>query len=373
MPVGQEHKDYLFGAAAKLSDVFNTHPTAGLNNQLWFQREALERDLAYALGNTRQHVCIDGPSGTGKTSLAQRVLTANKRPFIMLQVWKGMTWPQFCRRFVDIPETTKRSSRVALKGVLDLFRPGLSGEIQHSISPSAKNSYDLLRSQSETWTPIDVGLWLERNRLSLIVDDFENASGELLTNIAALSKLIGQTCAGRIIVIGTDDILLRLVRENTSLPSRVSEVTVGGLGGVSESAAFLTNKFKMLGVHTPFTDKSTSRELRSDLAQRIYDAASGLLKELNELGLQLGREISRDSKWLTEGSIRAVCAKITRDKYTNHRKKITAIITAIERHSDLRDVMIFLAKRGAAEISSVAEIQDEFANAYSDNQNSFGA
>jgi AAA domain-containing protein len=150
-------REQLFDFGQQLGTVFSTQPTAGENKKLWFPRDELERDMSYVLGNATQHICVDGPSGTGKTSLAQHVMVKNRSPFMLVQVYKGMTWSEFCRRFVEILRQSKTMTSGGIKGVFNLFKIGIDAELKYSEEYSEKDSYDLLLSMSSSWTPDDVG------------------------------------------------------------------------------------------------------------------------------------------------------------------------------------------------------------------------
>lgn len=358
----------LHGFAREIGDRFSTQPIIGVHNQgLWFKREALERDLAYGLGNVTQHICVDGPSGTGKTSLAQHVLVSHQTPFISVQVFQDMTWAHFCRNFVEIPKRSKSVKTIGAQGALSLFRgASASADLRYTEEYCEKDSLELLLSMASAWTPSDVGRWLEINGITLIVDDLEHASQELNMRLASLCKLMGQSHSGKVILIGTDDVLLRLLSENPSISGRITEITVGGLASPVESASFLMGKFKAMDVRTPLTSNASKID-KEKVVNYIYDAANGLMKELNELGTRMGREVSVAGN-LSVKAISKVCLDVIREKRFDTRKELKQLIRIVGSSADTIEIVNFLSSRGASAITYVAEIQDQLIGKWTDDQ-----
>jgi hypothetical protein len=353
----------LYLRAQKISLAFSTQPTRGENEKLWLRRETLERELSYQLGTLDQHLCIDGPSGTGKTSLVQKILSVRDRDFMHVQLTPDMRWKDFTRQFVEIPNRTKTSREASAKGILSLFR--LSGELNFRYGDefSEKDSYELLLKKAEQWGSHDVAKWVHDNEIVLIVDDFELADDDTVSRIAAVCKLLGQSYRGKVVLIGMDDVLKKLLKQNQALTHRISEITVGGLADIGESIGYLNKKFDFLGIRTPASDRRCSKGEKEEYARYIFDAANGLLKQLNWLGQQLVENIGPVER-LSLAATREVCKRIISDFRFKNREGIRQISSVLERNSDFADVFEFLASKAVSSITRISEIEEHLQGKY---------
>lgn len=349
--------DVLHDEGRSADDVFSTQPIGEWREDIWLPRAPLERDFAYIIGAGSQHICIDGPSGTGKTSLTQSMFYRYAKPYIAVQVYDRMTWSQFCRNFVEAPRATKIADTSAINGVFKFFAPpSLDFTFNYTREWSAKDSAEVVNAMADVWTPDDVGRCMAINDFTLIVDDFERASDDLVGNIATLVKLMGQSYKGRVVIVGTDDVLMKVINKNSSISARVSEITVDGLGSPSDSANFIMRKFKLLGVKTPYLKGASALELQT----LIYSSTSGLLKDLNELGLALARSIS-SKRILSLAAVRNICQNMIKEKAYKMRQQCRALARVVNSSIESQTVIEYLAKRGASKATFVAEIQDALA------------
>ncbi|WP_298242701.1 AAA family ATPase [uncultured Bradyrhizobium sp.] len=353
----------LYARAAQVSLAFSTQPTRGDNEELWLRREALEREVSYQLGTTDQHLCIDGPSGTGKTSLVQKIFSNRSRDFMHVQLSKDMHWKDFCRQFVEIPRRTKVSREASAKGILNLFKFGGEFNFKYGDEFSEKDSYELQLKKAEQWGAHDVAKWVHDNKLVLVVDDFEVADEDTVGRIAAVCKLLGQSFEGKLVLVGTDDILKRLLKANPALTHRISEITVGGLANAGESVGYLNSKFDFLDIKTPASDRRLTRTEKLQYAEYIFDAANGLMKQLNWLGQHLVAKVGSGNR-LTLPTVREVCRKIIADFRLENRDSIRNISRVIENNADFSDVFSFLVSRSVSSITRLSEIDEHLSGKY---------
>lgn len=353
----------LYSRAQQISLAFSTQPIRGDNERLWLRREALEREVSFQLGTSDQHLCIDGPSGTGKTSLIQKIFFERRRDFMHIQLTPDMRWKDFCRQFVEIPERTKTSKETSAKGFLSLFR--LSGELnfRYGDEYSEKDSYELLLKKAEQWGSHDVAKWIHDNKIVLIVDDFEVADDETVTRIAGVCKLLGQSFQGKLILVGMDDILKKVIRANKALTHRISETTVGGLANIGESVGYLNKKFDFLGIKTPASDRRCSRVEKMQFAALVFDAANGLMKQLNWLGQHLLADIGSANR-ITLSSAQKVCKRIIADYRIKNRESIRSISSVLRNNADFADVFSFLVSRSVSSITRLSEIDEQLQGKY---------
>ncbi len=361
-------REELYEHAQQLSKVFSTQPTSGDDKRFWFNREELERELAFQLGTVDQHICIDGPSGSGKTSLAQKIFRTHNRDFIHIQVTKDMAWQDFTRQFIDVPRASKTNSTVEGKGVLSFFRSSIGGSIKYGEENSEKDSYELLRAKSIDWKSTDIAKWIGDNGIVLIVDDLESASEEILHNLSSVPKLLGQTFQGKIVFIGVDDIYTRLARNNPSLKHRLSEISVGGLANKGESANFVLDKFDVLGIKTPLTNPKCNKETKGKVRDYIYDAANGLMKELNLLGLTLARQLGGNRKAISVADVRNECLRLSQETRRKNRHAIQSLSQVIGENSDFRHTFRYLMSKSSSSITLVAELEEQLHGVASEDQ-----
>ena len=67
-----------------------------LDGALWHRRSKIEFRLGQLLSARSQNICIDGPTGSGKSSLAITVFSQIRQPYIWVPVVNDMQWPDFC-------------------------------------------------------------------------------------------------------------------------------------------------------------------------------------------------------------------------------------------------------------------------------------
>lgn len=357
----------LFQMASRLSELFSTQPIAGGSKVPWKTRELLERELAFSLGIKDKHICVDGPSGSGKTSLVQRVLFREKIPFIHIQISRDWDWADFTRQFVEIPQSTKHHTEASFKGFLNIFRPGLElgvlykGEFDESIA------FDLLLKKSASWRSNDLAEWIHINKMVLIVDDLEMASDSILDGLAACSKLLGQSYIGKIVFIGIDDIMRKIVSRNVSLSRRVSEISVGGLSNIGESSDFIFDKFSGVNILTPDKIQNTKKDDVAFCRRLIYDAANGLMKDLNDLGMSLARRAHGRNR-LTVADFRDVCLTFLQETRRKNRKRIVGISNVLRNNDTYIRVFDFLIRRSASSITKLYEIDEAMDCAYTQDE-----
>ncbi|HTI71655.1 MAG TPA: hypothetical protein VMF06_16895, partial [Candidatus Limnocylindria bacterium] len=86
----------------RVSDVFDTNPRNGNRaTTVWLKRAAIEKHLENDLFTRGRHICIDGCSGSGKSSLVITTLLRNKIPYTTVQITRSMDWHGFCRQLVS--------------------------------------------------------------------------------------------------------------------------------------------------------------------------------------------------------------------------------------------------------------------------------
>lgn len=227
----------------RAGNVFYTGPRDGCNtSSVWLPRISLEKTLEQLIGS-RSHVCIDGPTGTGKSSLAITVLNRCRVPFSSVQLTQKMSWRTFCRGIVGCEGNAEKSFSAEFSGGLKNGLPDLGFKLSAGIKGKPSDRIDYLKKLVDDWDEGDVCQAMADNNITLLVDDLERPeSNELITRLADMAKLFTQSHIApnaRIIFVGTGDVYSRLYAANNALEGRIKEVSVGTLSEKNESWTYI--------------------------------------------------------------------------------------------------------------------------------------
>lgn len=347
--------------------VFYTTPRDGYKSgNIWIQRE--EEDILEKLLNAvGVSICIDGPTGTGKSSLAITILKKKNFRFLLIQVTKNMKWKDFCKKLFEAKINYNNGVDI---GIDAGFEKGLPiFKIHFGIKTENNQLKDLEYEEKiiQNMTDHEICKILQERDLTLVIDDFERASEEILSNIGEMCKLITLSYisnTSKIIIIGTDDIYHRLVRFNKSLEARLKEISIGTLEKKQKSWNFLVEGFNKLQLKHPQQEfekhyVSVSKQELNELKSACYDAADGLLKSLNELGSEIALKASSQNR-ISKATILEVC-KYYLDKNIKHfNVDFPQISKLIQNNIFVKDIVICLYKKGIGQIHRWDEIVESF-------------
>jgi hypothetical protein len=179
--------------SSRVSQIFHTAPRDGAKpHSVWFPRRALENDLSDLLFQEAVHICVDGPSGTGKTSLVQTQLSKEAVKVLPLQLPRSTDWGEFCKLIVQTITDVESKLSVEVSATLKNFLPEAAFKLTYGrkSKPTADISATKLGSMLN-----EVGICraLEASKAILFIDDFEKASADLVIRIADLCKIATQT------------------------------------------------------------------------------------------------------------------------------------------------------------------------------------
>jgi hypothetical protein len=213
--------------SARVTRVFDTRPRDGANpDSVWLPREKVENQFNDLLYQDGVHICVDGPSGTGKTSLVKTQLSKEKKKVIENQLTDSMRWTDLCREIMG--DISKADSNFGIDALLSLTE-----------LPSIKLSYSRKKKSGDNlakWKAIgsqlnefDLCRALQATDSVLFIDDFEKAHESILVRIADICKLMTQKFKGKIVIAGTGDIYLQLMTKEPALESRLAVMSIGVL------------------------------------------------------------------------------------------------------------------------------------------------
>lgn len=302
-----------------MNRVFDTQPRDGANpNSVWLPRKKDEAHFDDLLYQDGVHICVDGPSGTGKTSLVKTRLSKEKKRVIAIQLTGHERWLDICR---EIPAFSKhRQRRITTR--------------------------DFCRA-------------IEEANSVLFLDDFEKVNDDIVARVSDACKLMTQSVRGKIVIAGTQNIYHRLMSKEPALESRLLAISIGALPNIDEAWDFLCLGFDALGImHPRRTTKSASgsfNQLRN-CQIRIHDAADSLPKALNEFGRRVCITKAAASRRLSIDDLEDAAEKMFREKIDEYIGQFPRLRRLIEK-MEIRAILGGLYRR---KIGSILNVEDIF-------------
>lgn len=357
--------------ALQVGNVFSPNPRDGSKKDtFWLTRNKEEEELANFLVLPGMNICLDGSTGTGKTSLALTELGFADLKYVMVQVAKRMTWKTFCRRLVT-PTPPSRQLEAKLGGGLKggLPHADLQVSLKSVIDPKA--AQETVESLASTWGEHEVCEALLAEGAVLLVDDVERASDELLQRLSDMCKLLTQSYVServKLLIVGTDDVFMRLYRHNKSLEARIEQITLGTLPNQYRSWEFLRLGFEKLRLMHPGNDRIKKyRDDVDDCVSAVYEAANGLPKCLT----QLGRDICLrgfDRSRITPFDIKNEALERAKRDFRTLRRKFPQMVRLVTQSTEIKMVLQKLYQTGIGQVHYLSEIEDGLFPELSDTQ-----
>lgn len=338
----------------KVGRVFNVNPRNGtLKQTVWLPRRSLESSFREAAETQGVHICLDGPTGTGKSSLALTGLHSLKFRHTLVQVTNHMSWPEFCRQIAGSPKNDESSLTAEASVGIDKGLPKGDFRVALGAKSRASDDLDLLDKMSASWTEHDVCKIMAKEDITLFIDDFELAKDDLVIRVADMCKILTESYVSpraKLVIVGTGDIYRRIYKANESLEGRIREISLGTLPRPEDSWKFLQIGFEALKLRHPANDRRlVSSEENVECMKSVYRAADGLLKSLTELGNKIatkgfGRPRVSPSDVLDVASIMPL------NNYKMFRREFPQILGAVEQNPTVRAVLEALYQNGIGQI-----------------------
>jgi hypothetical protein len=360
--------------ARHVGEVFHTSPRNGNDqNTIWLPRPDLEASLATQLDFPGVHVCLDGPTGSGKSSLATTVLSKTGRRFRVVQITKNTTWPDFCLRAVKSP----LQGGPAINAEVTLgFEAGLPTALLKFAFGSREPDVtepEIRKQFGDTVTEDVVCEKLANSEEVLVIDDFEKASPAIVERVAAMCKLMTQTfenAAAKLVIVGTDDVYARLTTNNKSLEDRLIEISIGSFDQRGDSWRFIHQGLSALRIANPVTDFNNGKSWvsRADLTNcmdAVYVAADGLPKALNVLGREIAMKGSWDRSRVSTKDILHACKKTPEKNYLHYASAYPGIVR-ISKDPAIASVLRYMYQVGVAKIHRLHEVVTHLSSAFSE-------
>jgi hypothetical protein len=344
---------------SKVAKVFDTRPRDASNpeNLVWLPRDEQEKEILDILYLPGVHLCLDGPTGTGKSSLALTALGNAEIRYVPIQVTTNMTWEEFCRNLVSKPASETESS------VSADFEVGIQtglpiGKFQVSLGHK-KHENKSLDEIAKGWTEHDVCKAMVKEGVTLLIDDFEKASDEIVTRVADMAKLLTQSYASaksKLAIVGTDDIYKHLYEKNPSLEGRLAEVSLGGFPNANHSWKYLLLGFEALKLRHPANSSFDNERAKLGTCIRaVYDAADGLPKGLTHLGWEITKN-SSGRPAVTASDITSSSMRVLKTKVRRFKKQFPELLHELRHNESTRIVLRYLLEAGAGLIHPLDDV-----------------
>ena len=356
----------------RISAVFRSRPRIGCHSDtFWLNRPDIERGFKKHLITSGTNVCLDGPTGTGKSSLALTMLDRLQIPFTQVQVTNHMDWKTFCRAVIDSSKNRESSVSAELLASITGIVP--KGSLKVSVGRKGRPSDELeyLDKKLANCAEADVCSAIALSNGALVVDDFEKAGDDLVVRVADMCKLLTQTYEselGKLVIVGTGDIFARLYEGDPALEERLKQFSLGTLPDSGWSWKYLQVGFEKLGLWHPGNSKYGTPEDRSQCQQEVYKACDGLFKGLTALGQDICNAISPETKGIKAGVIIETAREVPARNYRSLRRRFPEIFRCVEDDPIVRATLQYLYERGIGRIHDWNELLLDMKDQYDEAQ-----
>ena len=325
-------------------------------------RPALEKTLVSLLGDPAVNICIDGPSGTGKTSLARTTLDGENRSYMSVEVTSTMDWLELCKAVIHPDQNLQTTTKSSLSAEVKNFLPGGGATREESRQSRPSDEAEYVSKLADNWSERDVVNSLQKRGMVLVLDNLEQASSSLVSRLSDLAKLMvdkGPHPKAKLICVGTNDIYDRLLTANGSLSRRLKEVSVGAFRHQGEAWRFIKEGFDALDLLYPGNSRLDEQNQKQDkCVELVYRAAGGLPKGLNELGksIALRARPSRKSMFVSASDVQDCASEHFREAYAECKRGFPSIMNCLTKKPLARQVFMYLFKSGICSIHNTAEL-----------------
>ena len=346
----------------EVSEVFDVNPRNGNNKStIWFGRKSAENAFTEELYSPGRHICIDGSSGTGKSSLAITKLLECKVEYTTVQITKSMNWRGFCKELIKKPKAIQRQIKASAGVEWKSFFPKGKLELSVGRTSNEKTDYEYWERTVANATEQDICEALAHQNCLLLVDEFERANSKLVTSIAEMCKILTQTYQSefaKLVIIGADNIYSRLFDAYSTLDCRIRQISIPTLPTPAESYRYLALGFRKLNKYYPGRSKFIPKEKTKECIECIYFAADGLFKSLTEIGREISLRAGQTSKSISPAIIERACKMYEKQNYQKYRDQFRLIFKLGHKNPAVVGILQFLNDRGIGQIHDLAEIEE---------------
>src|ERR1041384_6471573 len=344
----------------KVGKVFNTRPRIGSSTDaVWLERTHTSQRFAEIFSRPGAHVCLDGPSGAGKTSLALTHLFGKGIKHSAVQLTENMDWIGFCRQILDSVTNEETALTGDIEVGIDKIMPVAKLRVTLGSKHRREDALTYIETLARGMTEHDVARRLCELNAALYVDDVERANDQLLGRLSDLCKILTQGYVAdnaKVVFVGSGEVYQRLYRRNPSLDERLLQVSLGAFKESTDSWKFLTKGFEKLRLRHPGNSEFLNqRDSIRACIDAIWEAADGLPKSLNRLGQEIalkaqGRKAVSGSNIITEAN------RMSEEHWIEYGRTFSSVIDFLEQKPAAISVLRGFYERGIARIHQFKDI-----------------
>ncbi|WP_316181226.1 hypothetical protein [Bradyrhizobium sp. SZCCHNRI1009] len=358
---------------SKIQETFGSQPRDGSKQgALWHRRREIEGRLSQLISARSQNVCVDGPTGSGKSSVALTMLSTIGQPFVWIPVYNKMSWADFCEEIVIKYRGSQSGgrSRKSVSLEIDSAKPLAGGELINPLklldrltfaAKDAGAKVSEARKAARDWKIADVEGFIDASGHCLLIDDFEKAPDPLVQAIADLCKRLTTRPVPKCIIIGTGDTFARLYQADEGLDGRLAELPVASFGNDREVWNYLNDGFDRLDFDNPrslLRSKLITKGEADSLEIAFYEAADGMPKYINELGVRICEKVLDESspgrRVRVSPAVAASQAELMlQENLSRCNKRIRDVEVELRKSLELRFVLRAIFKIGANGVHGV--------------------
>ncbi len=345
-----------------IANIFGTSPRSG--GYFWFPRQENEAEqIKTVLLSTESNkiILIDGPTGSGKTSLVFNTFYKEKIPHNLIIIDEDMDWHEFCRQIVSIPKSDTKKSKIKLGFSVKKFLPGGALDTEHETTFDPLKDIEYSEKYLNKISITDLANIIINDNVSLLIDDFEKVNDDLFKKIVSLSKKLStlrhNTPKSKLFITSCHSSYQKMIEKDKTLSKRILHITLGGLQNKGLSWKFLSDGFDALNIFHPGTSKlHGENEQVPNCQDFIYDATGGNLKSLIELGFEIAEKNMRTQSIKGKALIKVAKHKAQEniDYYTRNYRDISTLISS---NIYVQKVIHYIYDNGITSSHKIADIE----------------
>ncbi|MBI3368904.1 MAG: AAA family ATPase, partial [Burkholderiales bacterium] len=349
----------------RVSDVFDTNPRNGNRDAtVWLKRGQLERDFESDLFVRGRHICLDGCSGSGKSSLVITTLIKHQIPYTTVQVTRKMDWETFCRQLISKTPGKAREFKATAGGEWKGLFPTGKLEVSFGTKADDKVDHELWEKVVKSATEHTIAAAIAEQNCIVLLDEFERAQADLANSISEVCKILTQSFTssmGKLVILGADDVFKKLYDAYSTLDNRLVHHSIPTLPTPQESWAYLRHGFRKLQKYYPGTSRYGQPGDEKRAMQAVFLAADGLLKSLTELGVEICKLTGPDTRGVSLLVIEKACAAFDAKNFAKYRAKFSELHRLAEKEPITAAILLYINNHGLGQIHDKGAIEDGLA------------